>query len=104
MLLDHNNKITKVGQLLIDGMKYRFGFVEDGTTSFTDCFLNWKEKVVLTNEQYEKYIAWLKDEVDKRTEAVVGEGHRNSYHKAATLIAALGETLESSGNCMEKEI
>jgi hypothetical protein len=97
LLLDHNNKITKVGQQLIDGMKYRLRFVEDDTTSFTECFLNWKEKVVLTKEQYEKYIAWLKDEVDKRTEAVVGEGHRNSYHKAAALIAALGETLESNG-------
>lgn len=102
LLLDHNNEITKVGQRLIDGMKYRLGFEKNDSTSFSELFLNWKEKVVLTKEQHEKYIAWLKVEVEKRTEAVVGEGHRKSYHKAATLIAALGETLESKGELYGK--
>lgn len=40
---------------------------------------------------------WLEKEVDKRAEAVVGGGHRKSYYKAAILIVALGETLESNG-------
>ena len=97
LLLDQNNKITKAGQRLIDGMDYRLGFIEDDTKSLEERFLNWKEKVVLTNEQYEKYIEWLKEEVDKRTEAVVGGGYRKSYYKAAILITALGEVLESNG-------
>ena len=35
--------------------------------------------------------------MDIRTKAVVGGGHRKSYYKAAVLIAALGEALESNG-------
>jgi hypothetical protein len=97
LLLDKNKKLTKAGQRLIDGIEYRLGFTEDHTKSFTDQFSGWKEKVVLRNEQYEKYIAWLKEEVDKRTEAVVGGNYRKSYYKAAVLITALGETLESNG-------
>ncbi|WP_244269563.1 hypothetical protein [Natronincola ferrireducens] len=97
LLLYKNKKITKAGQRLIDGIEYRLGSTEDYRQSFTDQFLGWKEKVVLRNEQYEKYIGWLKEEIDKRTEAVVGGNHRKSYYKAAALITALGETLESNG-------
>jgi hypothetical protein len=97
LLLDKNKMITKAGERLIDGIAYRLGFIEDDKKHFTDRFLKWKEKVPLTNEQYEKYIVWLKEEVDKRTEAVVGGGYRNSYYKAAVLITALGETMESNG-------
>lgn len=97
LLLYKNKKITKAGQRLIDGIEYRLGFTEDYRQSFTEQFLGWKEKVVLRNEQYEKYIGWLKEEIDKRTEAVVGGNHRKSYYKAASLITAIGETLESNG-------
>ncbi|MFT9493945.1 hypothetical protein [Anaerosolibacter sp.] len=97
LLLDKNKKVTKAGQRLVDEIECRLGFTEDHTKTFTDQFLGWKEKVVLRNEQYEKYIAWLKEEVDKRTEAVVGGNYRKSYYKAAALITALGETLESNG-------
>lgn len=97
LLLSKDKKITKAGQQLINGIIYRSGYIEDDTKSFSERFLSWKEKVVLTNEQYEKYIMWIKEEVDKRTEAVVGGGYRKSYYKAAELIAALGETLESNG-------
>lgn len=97
LLLNSNRKLTKAGQRLIDGIEYRLGYKENDIKSFTDHFLSWKEKVVLTNEQYEKYAQWLEKEVDKRTEAVVGGGHRKSYYKAAILIAALGEALESNG-------
>ncbi|HCS10748.1 MAG TPA: hypothetical protein DIV40_04755 [Clostridiales bacterium] len=64
---------------------------------FLDLFFYWREKQTLTEDQYEKYISWLKNEIDKRTEGVVGGGYRNSYYKAAVLIASLGETLESNG-------
>ncbi len=60
LFLDKNKKITKAGQQLINGIAYRLGFIEEGNMeSFLDLFLNWKEKVVLTNEQYEKYIGSL---------------------------------------------
>ncbi|PWA07901.1 hypothetical protein DCC39_15990 [Pueribacillus theae] len=105
LFLDKNKKITKAGQQLINGIAYRLGFIEeDDMESFLDLFLNWKEKVVLANEQYEKYIEWIKKEVDQRTEAVVGGGYRKSYYKAAALIAALGETLESNGKMNGKMV
>jgi hypothetical protein len=97
LLLNSNRKLTKAGQRLIDGIEYRLGYKEDDIKNFTDRFFTWKEKVTLTNEQYEKYTKWLEKEVDRRTEAVVGGGHRKSYYKAAVLIAALGEALESNG-------
>lgn len=96
LLLNKNEKITKAMEKLINEIIHRLGFIGDAQ-SFFEIFLNWKEKQVLTGEQYEKYISWLKDEVDKRTEAVVVGGYRNSYYKAATLVASLGETLESNG-------
>jgi len=97
LLLNKDNKITIAGEKLINEIIYRLGFAENGVESFLDKFLNWKGKINLTREQYEKYILWLKEEVDERTEAVVGGGYRKSYYKAAMLIAALGETLESDG-------
>lgn len=97
LVLDKGNEITKAGQQLLDGIIYRLGFIEDDGENLSEQFLNWKRKVVLTNEEYEKYIIWLKEEVNKRANAIVGEGHRKSYYKAAAFITALGETLESNG-------
>ena len=97
LLLDQNDKLTKAGQLLLGGIKSRIGFKEDDMKDFAAQFLYWKEKVALTAEHYKKYSSWLEEEVDKRTEAVVGGGYRKSYYKAAVLITALGEILESNG-------
>ncbi len=97
LLLNQDKRITKAKQELIDGIRQRIGLAEDDNKSFVDLFLIWKEKTALSKEQYEKYIAWLKKEVGERTEAIVGEGHRKSYYKAALLVTALGETLESNG-------
>ena len=97
LLLDKNKKLSIDGERLIDGIAFKKGFMELDKKRFVDQLLSWKEKVVLTNRQYEKYISWLKEEVDKRTDAVVGGGFRHSYYKAAILIAAFGEVLESNG-------
>ena len=96
LLLNKDRKTTKAGEQLINSIIYRVGFVED-IESFSNKFLNWKEKQVLTVEQRGEYIEWLKKEVDKRAEAVVGGGYRKSYYKVAELIATLGEALESTG-------
>ncbi|MEA5024282.1 hypothetical protein SDC9_09393 [bioreactor metagenome] len=97
LLLSKNKEITKAGEKLINGIDYRLGFEEEEGADFRELFLRWKEKAILTDEEYERYIEWLKKEVDIRTEAVVGGGHRKSYYKAAALVAFLGETLESNG-------
>ncbi|HZX20988.1 MAG TPA: hypothetical protein VFF25_01225, partial [Clostridia bacterium] len=97
LLLYNDGKFTKAMEKLVNTIMYRLGFIGDDVKDFYDIFLNWKNKQVLTKEQYEKYMEWLKDEVDKRTEAVVGGGHRKSYYKAAILVVSLGEILESNG-------
>lgn len=96
LLLNKNKKTTKAIKKLVDGITYRLGFVGEDV-DFLDLFFYWREKQTLTEEQYEKYISWLENEIDKRTEGVVGGGYRNSYYKAAILIASFGEALESNG-------
>lgn len=97
LLLNKNGEVTKAGDKLINEIIHRIGFMGGDVNSFFDMLLNWKDKQVLSEEQYEKYMSWIKEEVDKRIDAVVGEGHRKSYYKAAALITALGEALESNG-------
>lgn len=62
----------------------------------------WKSKISFTEEECGQMIAWLEEEVDMCTEALVGGGHRHSYYKAARLIAALGELKESKGEAGAK--
>lgn len=102
LFLDQNKSFSNVGEKLIDGIKYRLNYSDDGGKSFFERFLIWKDKIKITSDQYEKYISWLKSEVDKRTDAVVGGGFRGSYYKAAMLISSLGETIESQGNAGAK--
>ena len=97
MLLNKDKKSTKAIEKLVKGIYFRLGFAGEDVQSFLDLFLNWRERQALTVYQYEKYMTWLKDEIDKRTEGVVGGGYRKSYYKAAVLVVALGETLESNG-------
>lgn len=101
LYLDKSHNLSKAGEKLIEGLKYRLNYSNDDK-SFFERFLIWKDKIKITSEQYEKYVTWLHSEVDKRTDAVVGGGFRGSYYKAATLISALGETMESNGNCGAK--
>lgn len=97
LLLNIDNRLTNAKEKLVNSIINRLGYSDDDVKEFFNIFLNWRDKQDLTNGQYEKYISWLKDEVDERTEAIVGGGYRNSYYKAATLVASLGETLESNG-------
>lgn len=104
LCLDRNKHFSKAGEKVIDEIKYRLNYSEEDEKSFLDRFLTWKDKIKITNEQYEKYITWLQKEVDKRTEAIVGGGFRKSYYKAEGIIALLGEVMESNGNIGAKEI
>lgn len=97
ILLNRHNKISNVGQRLLDGIKHRVDFAETDADKFASRIMIWKEQAVLTDEQNDRYIKWLSQEVDKRVEAIVGGKYRTSYYKAALLVAALGEVLESNG-------
>ena len=51
---------------------------------------------MMYNKIQNKYIDWLKDIIDKRVDAIVSNSHRKSYFKAAILVIALNEVLESN--------
>lgn len=97
LVLNKNNQLATAGNKLLDNIAIRLRY-KDEEKSFTERFLFWKEKVIITDEQFEKYSSWLQKEIDKRTEAVVGGGYRHSYYKPAVLIAAFGEAIESNGD------
>ncbi|KJS50024.1 GNAT family N-acetyltransferase [Desulfosporosinus sp. BICA1-9] len=97
LLLDRSPKLSKAGHQLLNELKFRIGFMEGDGADLAARFLYWKAKVPLSDEHYQKYRPWLEAEVDKRAEAIVGGGYRKSYYKAALLITALGETMESNG-------
>lgn len=68
-------------------------------TSFLDeeyskIFIKWKENFAVINKEI--YLDWLKDVIDKRVDEIVSNGHRKSYYKAAILVVALGEVLDSN--------
>ncbi|KAJ50003.1 hypothetical protein BD780_000822 [Clostridium tetanomorphum] len=98
LYLGQSHSLSKAGEKLIEGLKCRLNYSNDDDKNLVERFFIWKDKIKITSEQYEKYITWLHSEVDKRTDAVVGGGFRGSYYKAAVLISALGETMESHGN------
>lgn len=57
-------------------------------------FEKWKRQFEIPNR--EKYIEWLKNIIDKRVDDIVSNNHRKSYFKAAILVVALSEVLESN--------
>lgn len=57
-----------------------------------------KTTIALTGEQEQFYLKWCKDEVGKRVDAIIGNQHRGSYHKAAGLLVAMAETLANRGD------
>ena len=74
-------------------------FLED---DFHKIFKNWQKQFNIDAPQKEKYINWLIRIIDKRVEAIVGGSKRKSYYKAAILVVALGEVLETN-NIQSKE-
>lgn len=60
-------------------------------------FMNWKQVMAEEIRELEDYMDWIREESDKRVNAVVGGGFRQSYHKAALLLINLGQMLESRG-------
>ncbi len=51
--------------------------------------------VHLSEDEEDRYVRWVTEETGRRVDAIVGEKHRQSYHKAATLLVALAEMLAS---------
>lgn len=60
---------------------------------FNQLFHFWKEKYMIDGDFKKKCIQWLENEMDKRTEAIVGGTHRRSYYKVAKQLVVLAEIL-----------
>ena len=60
---------------------------------FNQLFLFWKDKYIIDADFKKKCIQWLENEMDKRTEAIVGGTHRRSYYKVAKQLVVLAEIL-----------
>ena len=97
LALNKDTKLTKAGAALVGDIKHKLDFEESENRTFVESFLKWKEMLILPDEQFESINQWLKEMIMKRTDAVVGGNYRNSYHKAAKLIVAYGEMLETNG-------
>lgn len=59
--------------------------------------------VSLSRERQAGLLTWCLDVSKRRVNAIVGDQHRGSYGKAATLIAACAEVLQSRGNAPEAD-
>lgn len=82
---------------LIEQIKYRIQFESTENESFDEYLTIWRNSCNMPEAEKEMYIQWLRREIDKRTEHVVGGGYRKSYYKAAELIVLLGAILEERG-------
>jgi len=97
LLYFNKNLFSKVYNSILSQTFNKFGFEEN--TLFLDnqysmIFETWKSQFEISNN--DKYIDWLKKIIDRRVDAIVSNGYRNSYFKAAILVVALGEILESN--------
>ena len=64
---------------------------------FWDVFNIWKSYYNMSSDEVNSYVEWLESVISKRADGIVGGKYRNSYDKAALLVAALGEVKESLG-------
>ena len=78
-------------------MRHELSFGSTAEISFDECLSLWRNNYKIAEDHQQMILSWLQDEIDKRTEAVVGGGFRHSYYKAAELIVVLGSILEERG-------
>ncbi len=69
----------------------------DSTLRFERALEQIIQSTTLTKEEAQEYIDWCVTEVGQRVAAIVGEQHRGSYAKAATLLIAMAEVLVRQG-------
>lgn len=98
LMLDKCSSYSKAGKRLIENIQCsRFFEIETYDKPFSDYFLIWKEKLNLSEKEYDKYILWCEKQVEKRVSDITSKNSRNIYYKAAELLVQMGEVLESNG-------
>jgi len=97
MLLKPDRKSYVADANVLKEIETKIGFKSLDNLQFEDYFYIWKEKYILPDEFKKIVLNWLKEEIDKRAESVVGGGYRKSYAKVANQIIVLAEILKSYG-------
>ena len=103
LLYFNRNNNSKVYNSIIYSTFDELGFKEDMLFLDNDyklIFNKWKINFEINNK--DKYIDWLQSIIEKRVDAIVSNGHRGSYFKAALLVVAFAEVLESN-NIQQKQ-
>ncbi len=101
LLCDSNE--TEIKKKLANAICFDIGVIDDynlynaderGINSFK--ILNvWKKHFIISDKIKQDYISWLEETVAKRVDAIVSNGYRGSYDKAAFLVCMLDECLEN---------
>lgn len=97
LALNKDEVMTEPAEMLWEETAMKLGYSFKAEILLQD-FMNWKQVMAEEIRGLEDYLDWIRDEADKRVDAVVGGGFRQSYHKAALLIINLGEMLKSRGH------
>lgn len=75
---------------------------EDDQGFFWECFLRWRERISISEEETEGILEKLENWIQMRVEGIMDKSHRNYYGECAAFIAALGEVRESRGELAGK--
>ena len=90
-------RLQKAGLATFHNTCYKLGTYSINEDWNQTLFENWKKIYRFSEEESRCYLTWIQGEVEKRVEGIVGGSFRHSYHKAALLVAMLGEVMESRG-------
>ncbi len=98
ILLENGNKPSKAKREITNFIIRRIenSYYVQNIEYYEALLQKWKTNIPINNVK-DLYINWISIEVDKRVNAVVGGGFRDSYYKGAQLIIYLGQILESNG-------
>lgn len=97
LLKEKDGRISIADEAVLDNLKRGLHYPEYADIPFEQALGYWKDGYSLSEVQKSECCKWMLQEIDKRTEAVVGGGYRHSYYKAAELIVVMGEILEENG-------
>lgn len=88
---------TRAENGIREQLEYRLRFECGEGVEFDPYLAAWKKAYKVPEEMRTQWLEWLTEEVEQRTEAIVGGVRIKSYYKAAQLIVMLGEIREEQG-------
>ncbi|GAB2319625.1 hypothetical protein IRB23SM22_18860 [Alkalibacterium sp. s-m-22] len=103
LLLRQTDEESPVKGIMEDEVRSRLVTHPRDRIIFNRLFRQLTHTTSLSETEREDILNWIKQTLDRRTEALLREKVRNSYHKAAELIIAYGELIGSMGNPGAKE-